>query len=174
MPSTIRQLDNARLEQHVVELGRQIRQRRKALGVSATSAAEAAGMSRVTWYRIEKGEVSVTIGAWFNALAVLGLEFGIGESSSRVDVTARAPGQAAVGATDVDTAISLPLHIRLQDYPQLQALAWQVVGSETISAREALDIYNRNRRHIDWEAMQPAERQLIDALHQVFGEPGRV
>ena len=37
------------------ELGAQIRARRKALGVSATAAAESAGMSRVTLHRIEKG-----------------------------------------------------------------------------------------------------------------------
>ena len=37
-------------------LGQQIRARRKALGVSATAAAEAASMSRVTLHRIEKGE----------------------------------------------------------------------------------------------------------------------
>jgi len=37
-------------------------EKRKALRVSATVAAEAAGMSRVTLHRIEKGEPSVTMG----------------------------------------------------------------------------------------------------------------
>ena len=36
------------------DVGEQIRAHRKSLKVSATTAAEAAGMSRVTWYRIEK------------------------------------------------------------------------------------------------------------------------
>ena len=36
-------------------------------------AAEAAGMSRITWYRIEKGEPAVTMGAWMNAVTVVGL-----------------------------------------------------------------------------------------------------
>ena len=36
-------------------LGAQIRAQRKALGVSATVIAEAAGVSRVTLHRIEKG-----------------------------------------------------------------------------------------------------------------------
>ena len=44
-------------------LGQQIRAHRKSLRVSATATAEAAGMSRVTLHRIERGEPSVTMGA---------------------------------------------------------------------------------------------------------------
>ena len=55
-------------------LGAQIRSQRKALRLSATVTAEAAGVSRVTLHRIEKGEPSVTIGAWCSAMAALGME----------------------------------------------------------------------------------------------------
>ncbi len=58
-------------------LGKQIRAHRKALRITATSTAEAAGISRVTLHRIENGEPSVTMGAYLNALAALGLDFGI-------------------------------------------------------------------------------------------------
>ena len=54
-------------------IGACIRAQRKALHVSATTAAEAAGMSRVTLHRIERGEASVTMGAYLNATAALGL-----------------------------------------------------------------------------------------------------
>ena len=60
MPAQLAHIDNtaqARLRQ----LGEQVRLQRKALRISATAAAEAAGMSRVTWHRIEKGEPSVTM-----------------------------------------------------------------------------------------------------------------
>jgi DNA-binding XRE family transcriptional regulator len=40
-----------------------IRVRRQLLGISTVVAAHAAGISRVTWHRIEKAEPSVTIGA---------------------------------------------------------------------------------------------------------------
>ena len=63
-------------------LGERIRKQRKDLKLSATVAAEAAGMSRVTWYRVEKGEPAVTIGAWFNAAKVLGLTLDIPEIHS--------------------------------------------------------------------------------------------
>ena len=55
-------------------LGARIRAQRKALKVSSTVTAEAAGVSRVTLHRIEKGEPSVTLGAYGNVLAALGLE----------------------------------------------------------------------------------------------------
>ena len=47
-------------------LGLAIRVRRKALGVNATTAAQAAGLSRVTLHRIERGEPAVTMGAWMS------------------------------------------------------------------------------------------------------------
>jgi transcriptional regulator with XRE-family HTH domain len=159
VPSTIRALESDALAQRVAGLGREIRQRRKVLGVTVTAAAEAARMSRVTWHRIEKGEVSVTIGAWFNALAVLGLEFGIGDVSPSADAARETVAEGTV-----------PTRIRLRDHPQLRALAWQVRGTDSVTAREALDIYQRNQRHIDREALQPEERRLIDALAEVFGE----
>ena len=155
MPATIEALDNEALEERVRALGRQIRMRRKALGVTAMAAAEAAGMSRVTWHRIEKGETSVTIAAWFNALAVLGLEFGIGMQGQ---------DDAASSTKEV-----LPLRIRLDRYPQLAALAWQVPGERELAPREAWDIYRRNYRHLDPKALGEAERALVGALEDVFG-----
>ena len=58
-------------------IGAQIRAQRKALHISATVAAEAAGMSRITLHRIENGEPSVTMGAYLNALAALGMALSI-------------------------------------------------------------------------------------------------
>jgi len=162
MPATIEMLADEALRERVAALARTIRQRRKALGVTVVAAAEAAGMSRVTWHRIEQGEVTVTIGAWFNALAVLGLQFGLGETRPP-DEQDEAPGKTCV-----------PVEIRLQDYPQLRALAWQVASGGTVHPREALDIYQRNRRHIDWDSMKLHERRLFEALTTLFGAAGSV
>lgn len=171
MPTTMKVLDDAALRQRVAELARRVRQRRKVLGVTVVAAAEAAGMSRITWHRIEKGEVSVTIGAWFNALAVLGLRFGLGETT----VGEAGEGEAGEGeAGGRDEVACVPVEIRMQDFPQLQALAWQVAGRVTLRPREALDIYQRHRRHIDWTSMSPGERRLVNALMQLFGEPRSV
>jgi len=140
------------------DIGKQIRAHRKVLGVSATTAAEAAGMSRVTWYRIEKGATSVTFGACLSALTVLGLDLKIVQSSSH--------DRDSDG--DSNNAASIPVEISFADYPQLKQLAWQVHGVDTLSPREALTIYERNWRHLDLEKMEANERNLVTALRQVF------
>ncbi len=139
----------ARLE----TLGQQIRTRRKALGLSATVAAEAAALSRVTLHRIEKGAPAVTMAAYLNVMAVLGLELSLSVPA----------GQAAVAPAPDHTGW-LPARVRLDDYPQLKQLAWQVHGVDELTPTEALSIYERNWRHIDASKLQPHEQQLVDAL----------
>lgn len=140
-------------------LGEQIRARRKALRVSSTAAAEAAGMSRVTLHRIEKGEPSVAGGAWANAMAALGMT-----------LLARNTEDAhASGASPADLAEWIPVRVRLTDYPQLKALAWQVHGTDTLTPIEALGIYERNARHLDTAAMSVAEQALLQALRTGLG-----
>ena len=133
-------------------LGAHIRAQRKALRLSATVTAEAAGLSRVTLHRIEKGEPSVTMGAWCNALAALGME---------LQAHTGAQGQPAAAP---NRAGWIPARVALADYPQLRALAWQVHGTDTLTPAEALGIYERNARHLNMEAMPTPERALLDAL----------
>ncbi len=160
MPSKLPVIAGNTAEQ-LAALGQQIRAHRKALRISAIATAEAAGMSRVTLHRIEKGEPAVTMGAYVNAMAVLGLNFG---------VVTPADSSESHGATDRDGWI--PARIHMMEYPQLRQLAWQVQGADTLSPKEALDIYERNWRHLDEQALTLHERQLIDALRLAF-EGGR-
>jgi transcriptional regulator with XRE-family HTH domain len=143
-------------------LGAQIRAQRKALRLSATVTAEAAGLSRVTLHRIEKGEPSVTAGAWANALAVLGLSLAALDAE---DASATNIG----GIPDTDLSQWIPVRVRLADYPQLRALAWQVHGTDTLTPVEALGIYERNARHLDTAAMSVAEQALLQALRTGLG-----
>lgn len=62
------------------------------------------------------------------------------------------------------------LEIRLQDYPELRRLGWQLAQGGVLTPREALDIYERNWRHIDEEALVDPERQLISDLRRAIGE----
>ena len=144
----------SRSAEHLLQaLGRTILARRKALGISATAAAEAAGMSRVTWHRVEKGEGSVSVSAYANAMHVLGMTMSVGAGE--------------VGGADPEGAVLqgwLPARIAVADYPQLRKLAWQVSDTGLLSPREALSIYERNMRHLDEDALTARERALIDAL----------
>lgn len=157
MPTNLPLIAHA-VAENLVALGLQIRTHRKALRVSATATAEAAGMSRVTLHRIEKGEPSVTMGAYLNAIAALGMNFGI----------IQPPPPASNPVADDKTGW-IPARIRLSDYPQLKQLAWQVQGTDVLTPREALSVYERNWRHVDVQALKPQEQQLIDALRLAFG-----
>jgi transcriptional regulator with XRE-family HTH domain len=157
MPSKLPKISSEAVDQLIV-LGQQIRAHRKELRISATAAAEAAGMSRVTLHRIEKGEPAVTMGAYVNAMAALGLNFGL--------VT---PAKTIEAQQVVNREGWIPARIPLIDYPQLKQLAWQVHGTETLSPTEAWDIYERNWRHMDEQALTAYERQLMDGLRLAFG-----
>ena len=139
----------------LVALGERLRAERKRLGVSATTAAEAAGMSRVTLHRIERGEPSVTMGAYANAAAALGLALGVAGPPPAV------PGH--------DKQAGVPQRIRLADYPQLERLAWQYQGTAEVTPAEALNLYERNWRHIEQDALAPNERALIHSLVASLG-----
>ena len=64
--------------------------------------------------------------------------------------------------------------MRLADYPQLAALAWQFRGRTELSARAAFDIYERNERHIDQDNLTLEEAELMDGLRRVFGDTSPV
>jgi transcriptional regulator with XRE-family HTH domain len=138
-------------------LGACLAEKRKALRVSATVAAEAAGMSRVTLHRIEKGEPSVTMGAWSNAIAALGLQLQLQD-------------HAAAQPAPTDRTGWWPVRIALADYPQLKSLAWQVHGTDHLTPVEAFDIFERNARHLDTTSLTEQEQTLWQDLQQAFGK----
>lgn len=115
-------------------------------------------MSRVTLHRIENGEPSVTMGAYLNAMAALGLHFGIINSTT-----------PEFGKQAENHKGWIPARILLSDYPQLKQLAWQVQGTNELTPMEALSIYERNSRHMDMQALAPHERDLIEALQTGLG-----
>ena len=43
-------------------------------------------------------------------------------------------------------------------------------GTRELNPLEALGIYERNWRHVDVSALEPQERNLIDALRLAFGD----
>ena len=134
-------------EADLVRLGARLRERRKALGVTAVACAEAAGVSRVTLHRIESGNPSVTIGAYCNVAAAVGLHLVVpvldGPSTERTTVT--------VG-----------------DYPGLRGLAWQTDAGTTITETEALNLYERGWRHLDQASLTDRERAFIQHLADTY------
>lgn len=140
------------------EVGEQIRSRRKTLKVSAVSTAEAAGISRMTLNRIERGAASVTFGAYMSVLNVLGLDIRLVSSNMNEAQHPQTP---------------LPDKVHVSDYPQLQQLAWQMDSSTELTPEEAANLYERNWRHVDREALSNKERDFIRKLIDAFGK-GRI
>lgn len=149
-------LISVKLEKMLRELGLLIRERRKALGVSAIATAQSADMSRITLNRIERGEPSVTMGAYFSVAAALGLRFEL------VDPLSRETSRSEILA-------KLPSKIRIASYKQLKKLAWQLKGTQELTPQEALDLYERNWRHVDMAALSEREKKLIKNLLAAFG-----
>lgn len=154
--------------ERLLALGQEIRLRRKTLGVNATVAAQAAGISRVTLHRIEKGEPSVTMGAYLNVLAALGMSVSLANLPRADD---KGSGEQGLASRQAET---IPVRIEVADYPQLAKLAWQVHGVSALTPIEAWDIYERNWRHMDHAMLSDHERSLIDGLERALGKHANV
>ena len=146
------------LKKTLLSMGQQIRAHRKSIKVSAIAAAEAAGISRVTLNRIERGETSVTMGAYLNVMSALGLELRL------ID-----PNKSKKRETTAPTELNHDTKILLSDYPQLKKIAWQLKKTKTIQPKEALNLYERNWRHIDLNELTNKEREFIEHLKVLMG-----
>jgi transcriptional regulator with XRE-family HTH domain len=133
-------------------LGEQLRAARKAQKVSASTAAEAAGISRVTLHRIERGEGGVAVGSWAAAAEALGMTLEL-----------REPG------TGVPSSLPEGEKIALAEYPELKRLAWQLHATAEVTPQEALGLYERNWRHLNRAQLTMKEVALIHALGNVLG-----
>lgn len=152
------------IEQALASLGAQVRARRKALSLTATAAARAAGVSRVTWHRIERGQPSVTMGAYANAMLTLGL------APAVTDVVAVAQTTTASHSPQPGSRPGIDAGIRLTDYPELRRLAWQLPDTFELTSAEALGLYERHWRHLDETRLSPTERALLDHLRCTVGK----
>lgn len=131
----------------LTEIATALKQRRKQLGLTMEEVAEAAGISRVTLHRIERGETSVSIGAVAGVAQALGIPL----------------------STTGSLGSSFPTQIKVSDYPGLTSLAWQLRPDTQLSIQEAWQLYAKNWRHLDLESLTEQERMFINALNREFG-----
>ncbi len=140
----------------LADIGQLIRQHRKSFKITANSVAQTAGISRVTLHRIEKGEPTVSMGAYLNVVSALDLRLQLCAEVNR--------GHEANG-NDLD---KLPVRLSFSDYPQLKELAWHVQGVDKLSLVEAHSIYERNKRFLDIANLSDSEQKLIELLGVAF------
>jgi transcriptional regulator with XRE-family HTH domain len=147
------------------QLGKALLSQRKALKISATATAEAAGVSRVTLHRIERGEPSVSMGAYASVAQALGM---VMQALSKEHALRAAPAEGAQATTSLEPLSVIPVRIQLNDYPVLKSLAWHMPGASAVSPPEAFDLYERNARHIQAADLTPNEQALMSALQEAF------
>ena len=147
---------NKKPEQALRELGQALRDRRKELKINATVAAEAAEISRITLFRIEKGEPSVAMGAYISVISSLGLKVDLKDPH-------------APNITEKQARAKLPEKIPVAQYKELKRLAWQLKKTKELTPQEALNLYERNWRHIDLKSLSKAEKKFIEMLIKAFG-----
>ena len=156
LPAASPKVSDAKLAE-LAALGARLRARRRDLGVSAVDTAEAAGLSRVTLHRIENGNPAVTIGAYLNVAAALGLRLGVVEpfEQEASEVAGSGSGSGSAG-------------LRVGDYPQLRQIAWQLHDETELTEEEALQLYERNWKYVDRDAMDQRESEFVQHLADVY------
>jgi transcriptional regulator with XRE-family HTH domain len=142
-------------------LGARLRQGRLAMRVTATAAAQAAGVSRPTWHRMEAGAPGVAAGSYARALDALGLAGLEAATDQTTDGGASSGGRTDAGARPAGT---IPTRIRVGDWPELAALSWSLKPDTLLTPREALAVYERNGRHLAVAKLGEAEQALIEDL----------
>ena len=155
MKKNIEKISNDAISQ-LTDIGQLIRQHRKSFKITANAAAQTAGISRVTLHRIEKGEPTVSMGAYLNVTSALDLNLHLSAKESK--------GYEVNG----DDLGKLPVRLSFSDYPQLKELAWHVQEVDELSLVEAHSIYERNKRFLDVENLSDSEHKLIELLGVAF------
>jgi hypothetical protein len=61
------------------------------------------------------------------------------------------------------------MKIETSHYPQLWLLCWSRPGNPVLDDHEAFDLYERNWRFVDTEALEDGERSLIARLTARYG-----
>jgi transcriptional regulator with XRE-family HTH domain len=141
--------------QFLASLGQKILLQRKKFQVAAESVALTAGISRITLHRIEKGEPSVSMGAYMSVIIALGLSLDIDEKNPEFN-----------DATKENNLSD----IAIQDYPQLKLISWQLKDDAVLNAVEAKNMYERNQKYILFNEMTAHEKKLIKQLGVEFND----
>ena len=144
------------------QVSERVREARLRRNMTAEQVAKEAGITRVTLHRLEQGDPSVTVATFLKVLDALRLSQDLAEVAE--DLERRTPGERLPPRR-------MPARIRVGDYPQLRQIAWHIhEPGATVSPQEALELYERNWRHVDQALVIPKERALIDKLVATVGK----
>lgn len=149
-------------------LGVRLRLARLRRKMTAQQVAMAAGITRVTLRRVEAGEPGVLMGTYLRVLATLGLAQDLILVARDDPLGRRLQDEALTPSAAPKTVYAQRIH--LADYPMLREVAWSTDPEAELTPAEAFALYERNWRHIDPEAMDAPERDLVARLTKTVGK----
>jgi transcriptional regulator with XRE-family HTH domain len=158
----------------LVECGERLRKARLRRRLSAEATAAGAGITRMTLHRAERGEPAITMGTFIKLMGVLGLAGDVAllardDKAGRLLQDAQLPRRRPPARTRRRPARRA--RIRLGDFAQLRQIAWQLDPAVVeLAPEEAFALYERNWRHVDHDAMDAAERALLNELTATVGK----
>jgi len=152
----------------VQALGERLRMARRRRKMTAHQVAVEAGITRVTLRRVEAGELGVLMGTYLRVLATLGLAQDLILVARDDTLGRRLQDEELTRSAAPKTERAQ--RIRLANYPMLREVAWSTDQEAELTPREAFALYERNWRHIDREAMNRRERDLVERLTKTIGK----
>ena len=130
--------------QTAAQLGRTLRDARRANGITLEDLSQRTGYSLRFLSEIERGKEGASIGRVLQVAAALGVEI-----------------------TAVSTQIPM---LDVERFPELRLLMWQRGRNRYVSETDALALYEANWRFVDTAALTPHE---ADLLRQLAARHGR-
>jgi len=152
----------------VEALGERLRLARRRRKMTAHQVAVEAGITRVTLRRVEAGEPGVLMGTYLRVLTTLGLSQDLILVARDDTLGRRLQDEELTRSAAPKTKRAQ--RIRLANYPMLREVAWSTDQEAVLTPREAFALYERNWRHIDREAMNRRERNLVERLTKTIGK----
>ena len=152
----------------VEALGERLRLARRRRKMTAHQVAVEAGITRVTLRRVEAGEPGVLMGTYLRVLTTLGLSQDLILVARDDTLGRRLQDEELTRSASPKTKRAQ--RIRLANYPMLREVAWSTDQEAVLTPREAFALYERNWRHIDREAMNRRERNLVERLTKTIGK----
>ncbi|MEY4268334.1 MAG: hypothetical protein RIS90_2869 [Pseudomonadota bacterium] len=165
MPARPNLAENQR--QQLAEFGERLRLARLRQRLTAQQVADLAGITRVTLHRAEAGDAAVPLGTYVKVMAAMALDAEVA-LLARDDKAAHLEQDAQLPARRAGTGF--PRRIRLAKYPQLRSIAWGLAEDAEVGPTEAFQLYERNWRHVEIDAMEPAEQALLAKLTATIGK----
>ena len=156
MPKTIHDIDQNTIEL-LNDVGCKVQQFRKSHKLTQAILAESLEIDRRTLAKLERGDLTISLGTALHILRNLGFA-----------VTVYSPSEKETADEALDKHY-LPMQINLADYPVLKRCAWQLKAEDSVTPPIAYKLYQDKQSDFAKGNMSRKEQRLFACLELVYG-----